>query len=89
MTQGLSPKALLAFLFPLIAAVVTACTSALATGNFDTKEIVVAVTGLGSSALALLGAYIGHPGNVVEPPVGPGSDALMHPDALAKVRNAA
>lgn len=63
-TIGLSPKAILAFAYPLIAALVTAATSALATGNFSTTEIVVAITGLGTSALALLGAYVGKPGNV-------------------------
>ncbi|HUR85638.1 MAG TPA: hypothetical protein VMY78_09855 [Solirubrobacteraceae bacterium] len=77
MTIGLSPKAVLAFAFPLIAAIVTSATSALATGNFDTREIIVAATGLGTSGLALLGAYIGQPGNVHATIDGPGSDELM------------
>jgi hypothetical protein len=63
-TIGLSPKAVLAFLFPLIAAIITSATSALATGHFDTTQIVIAVTGLGSSAIALLGAYLGQPGEI-------------------------
>lgn len=67
-TIGLSPKAVLAFFYPLIAALVTAATSALATGNVSTTEIVVAITGLGTSALALLGAYVGKPGTVKPSP---------------------
>jgi hypothetical protein len=63
-TIGLSPKAVLAFFFPLIAAAITAATSALATGHFDTTQIVIAATGLGTSAVALLGAYVGQPGEL-------------------------
>lgn len=58
---GLSPKAVLAFLFPLIAAVGTAAVSWIASGAFSTTDIKTAAGGLVLSGLALLGAYLGEP----------------------------
>lgn len=85
MTFGISPKAVLAFLFPLVAALVTSALTALATGHFDTTAIVVALTGLGSSGLALFGAWLGKPGNVQSVLEGPGSDELLSPEAMAQI----
>lgn len=68
-TLGISPKAVLAFLFPLLSAVVAAGVSWLNSGEFNASEIILAVGGLAYSALALLGAYVGKPGNVVNEPV--------------------
>jgi hypothetical protein len=64
-TLGISPKAILAFLFPLVAALATALASWIATGNLSTIEIKTAAGGLIASGLALLGAYVGKPGRVV------------------------
>ncbi len=64
MTVGLSPKALLAFLLPLLAAVGGALSSWIVTGDFNNAEIRTAAGGLVSSGLALLGAYVGQPGPV-------------------------
>jgi hypothetical protein len=64
-TLGLSPKAVLAFCYPLIATVAASVGSWIVTGNLSTSEIRVALAGLAASGLALLGAYVGRPGNVV------------------------
>ena len=63
-TNGLSPKAVLAFFYPAIGSVVSAVSSWIVTGNFNDSEIRVAVAGLGASGLALLGAYVGKPGDI-------------------------
>lgn len=63
-TNGLSPKAILAFLYPAIGSIVSAVGSWIVTGDFNASEIRVSVAGLGASGLALLGAYIGRPGDV-------------------------
>src|SRR4051794_58970 len=64
-TVGFSPKAVLAFLFPLIAAIVAAAVDWIMSGQFDTTTIRTAAAGLGASALALLGAWLGAPGSVI------------------------
>lgn len=61
----ISPKAVLAFLFPAIAAVVASGADWVASGQFDVTTVRTAVAGLGASLLALLGAYVGRPGDVV------------------------
>ncbi len=86
MTIGLSPKALLAFLFPLIAAVAGAVSSWVVTGTFDDAEIRTAVGGLVTSGLALLGAYVGQPGPVATVDE-KGSDERFGAEALAKLGN--
>jgi hypothetical protein len=63
-TIGISPKAVLAFLFPAILTVGGVATSWVQTGNLDTGELRLAVGGLIASGLSLLGAYIGTPGKV-------------------------
>lgn len=85
MTIGLSPKAVLAFLFPLIAAVGGSLVSWIATGDFNDAEIRAALGGLVTSGLALLGAYIGQPGNVQATVDGFGSDELLDPSVLAEI----
>jgi hypothetical protein len=66
-TLGISPKAILAFLFPLVASVVAALVNWTVTGHFDTDSVRLTLGGLGTSALAALGAYLGKPGIVVAP----------------------
>lgn len=66
-TNGLSPKAVLAFLYPAIGSIVSAVSSWIITGNFNDSEIRVAIAGLGASGLALLGAYVGKPGDIDVP----------------------
>jgi hypothetical protein len=63
-TIGISPKAVLAFFFPFIGAVVGAAADWIVSGQFDTTTIRTALAGLGAAGLALLGAYVGKPGNV-------------------------
>jgi hypothetical protein len=84
MTHGLSPKAVLAFLFPAIATVAGVLIASIATGALDAGELRMALAGLASSALAALGAWIGQPGNVTQR-IGPASDdllAALAPDEL-------
>jgi hypothetical protein len=65
-TLGLSPKAVLAFLFPVIAATATSLVAWIAGGEvFDVEPIKVALGGLVASGLAALGAFAGKPGIVV------------------------
>ncbi len=85
MTIGLSPKAVLAFAFPLIASIGGALVSWIATGDFNTAEIRTALGGLITSGLALLGAYIGQPGNVQTTSHGFSSDELMAPGTIEKL----
>jgi hypothetical protein len=63
-TVGLSPKAVLAFCFPLVGAVIAAATDWIITGQFEVTAIRIALAGLGTSGLPLLGAYVGRPGTV-------------------------
>lgn len=71
-----SPKAVLAFLFPLIAAIGVSVANWIATGEFDANSVRLAAGGAVTACLAALGAYVGRPGDVV-PNVGAGSDALL------------
>lgn len=63
-TIGLSPKAVLAFLLPLIAAFGGTVSTWITSGTFNAAEIKTAVAGLIASGLALLGAYLAPPGEV-------------------------
>lgn len=65
-TQGLSPKAILAFLFPFLSALAVSVISWIATGDFSDNEIRTALGGLVASALAAVGAYVGKPGDVAD-----------------------
>lgn len=66
-TNGISPKAVLAFLYPAIAALGTALASWIASGNFNKAEVLTAVGGVILSGVAALGAYIGKPGDIDVP----------------------
>lgn len=68
-TIGLSPKAVLAFFFPFISTCVGVLVTWIVDGTFDGTALKVAIAGVLTSALALLGAYVGRPG-VVETPTG-------------------
>lgn len=80
-TIGISPKAVLAFVFPLVAAVVGSLSSWAigGFGAFDTTSVVIAATGLGASGVALLGAYVGKPGNVTPITPAPAQDVADRP----------
>lgn len=87
-TLGISPKAVLAFLFPLVVALGVAVANWIVTGSFDADSVRAALAGLVTSGLALLGAYVGKPGNVAgvkaegeeAVPEWPGGEASVHPD---------
>lgn len=64
-TKGTSPKAILAFFYPLIAGVVAVIAEWVATGTFDTLELRTTIASFLLSGLAGLGAYVGAPGEVV------------------------
>lgn len=76
-TQGLSPKAVLAAALPAVTTLVGLLISWVVTGDVDRTALVAALTGVAASLLAGLGAYLGAPGDVVSPPVGPSSDELL------------
>lgn len=63
-TIGLSPKAVLAFLFPLIAAAGATVASWIVSGQFDLTEIRTAAGGVVLAGVALVGAWVGRPGEV-------------------------
>lgn len=75
-TLGLSPKAVLAFVYPFIATSAGVAVTWITTGEFNEQELRVGVAGLVASGLALLGAYVGRPGDVVVD-VGESSDDLV------------
>ena len=86
-TLGLSPKAILAFAFPLITAIAAALASYIVTGNFSDSEIRTALGGLVTSGLALLGAYVGKPGTIGHLDVAPETPDVVdlpdgHPGAV-------
>lgn len=66
-TVGLSPKAVLAFLFPTVASVAGVLSTYVGTGTVDTATLRVAGVGLIAAAVAALGAAIGQPGKVELP----------------------
>jgi hypothetical protein len=79
-TQGVSPKAILAAALPAIATLIGVLGGWAASGEFDRPETVAAVTGLATSVLAFVGAYIGVPGTVSNVSAGPPSDDLLMAD---------
>lgn len=68
LTEGISPKAVLAFLFPLIAAVGASAASWVISGDLNVTELRVAAGGFLLSSLSALGAWLGRPGTVTERP---------------------
>ena len=86
MTVGLSPKALLAFVFPALSTLVLLVVHSLVTGEWNRTETVQAVIGLTSSVLSFIGAWLGNPGVVVKPSAnGPTSDSLLEGEARKQV----
>jgi hypothetical protein len=67
-TIVISPKAVLAFAYPLIATIAATVASWIVSGDFNTAEIQLSVAGLITSASAALGAAVGKPGRVQEVP---------------------
>jgi hypothetical protein len=63
-TKGTSPKAILAFFFPLISGIVAVVAEWVATGKFDQLELRTTIASFLASCLAGLGAYVGAPGEV-------------------------
>ncbi len=81
-TLGISPKAILALLFPLVAALGAALASWALTGNFNDAEVRTAISGAILSVVSGLGAYIGAPGNVVANTGNDSSDPATPPGMI-------
>ena len=76
-TIGVSPKAIGALVFPLVAAAGAAIASWIVSGEFNDSEIRAAASGVVLALVAFVGAYVRDPGNVVpaepvDPVVPPG-----------------
>lgn len=65
-TNGLSPKAALAFLLPAIGTLVLAIIDQALSPDLD-PTLKVAIVGLVNALLAFAGAYAGKPGVIVDP----------------------
>ena len=78
-TDGLSPKAVLAFLMPLVVTLSATLVSWIVTGSFNEAEFRTAIGGAVASVLAGVGAYTAHPGTVQVTHVTP-SDSLLPDD---------
>lgn len=62
---GLTPKVILAALFPAIGSLIFAIISSVFTGHIDTVQIQAIVGGGATSVLALIGGWLGVPGQVI------------------------
>lgn len=69
-TKGISPKAILAFVFPAVATIGGVLVSWIATGELNESETRVALAGLAASVIAAAGAWVAGPGEVVMRPDG-------------------
>lgn len=67
-TSGISPKAVLAFLFPAVATAAGVLADWIVTGDLDVATLRAAAAGVVLSAVAALGAYLGRPGTVTDDP---------------------
>lgn len=76
-TEGLSPKAVLAGVIPALGTVAAVLVQWAVTGEYDRAELVTSLVGLSSAGLAALSAYLAAPGAVKERVVGPASDDLL------------
>jgi hypothetical protein len=65
-TVGISPKAILAVLFPFIGTIVLVLLEQYVVGDMD-PTLKVAIVGAVDALLAYLGAYVGKPGEVRVP----------------------
>lgn len=66
-TLGVSPKAVLAFFYPLIASIGIAVGAWIHDGGtLDWAQVRIAAAGLVLSAIAALGAYVGKPGAITK-----------------------
>lgn len=77
-TIGISPKALLALVVPLVATVFAVLVQWVATGDLSRAELATALSGFGAAVTAFLGAYAGSPGNVAT--ADPVDAPDLHPD---------
>lgn len=82
-TLGISPKAVLAFLFPLISATAVAVGNWISVGSFDTDSVKAVLAGLVLSGVSALGAWLGKPGTVV--PAGVAVPALQAEDDFTPI----
>lgn len=64
-TLKVSPKAILAFVFPLVSAVAASLIVWITDGSWDWTNTRLALAGLVAGGIASLGAYLGKPGQVV------------------------
>jgi hypothetical protein len=80
---NLSPKALMAFLFPFLSTLVGVGVTWIVTGAFDGQEVREGAAGLLASGLALAGAYVAPPAQTA--PAG----TVAVPDGKPEARDAA
>jgi hypothetical protein len=73
-TLGISPKAILAAVFPMVGTAVMTLLHQTLDPNLD-PTLVAGIVGVVDALLALAGAYLGNPGTVV--PVAPDSSEVM------------
>lgn len=85
-TLGLSPKTILAFLFPTLTTLGAVAVTYISTGELDSDALRLAAAGLVASVLAAAGAYIGKPGSVLVPSPGVASDDLLSKKAKARIK---
>lgn len=78
-TLGISPKAVLAFIWPTIVTVAGVIASWIVSGNLDTGELRGAAAGLLLAAVAAGGAALGSTGRVRLPRRVPSSSSGTHP----------
>jgi hypothetical protein len=67
-TVGLSPKAILAAVYPTLGGLVAILVQWIATGTLDRAELATAVGAVLAALLAFAGAYRGKPGEVQPSP---------------------
>lgn len=64
-TNGISPKAIAALVWPVAVAAAAAVASWVVSGDFNDTEIRTAVAGAITAVVAFIGAYVSDPGDVV------------------------
>lgn len=64
-TVGVSPKAIGALVYPIVATFLTTVMSAIVSGNFNKAEFIIAAVGAGGAVLSAIGAYVSKPGVVI------------------------
>lgn len=85
-TNGISPKALLAAVVPTLGGVVAVVVQWIATGVFDRAELATACGTVLAASLAFIGAWAGSPGDVTVPDTGVPSDDRLERSVIDRLR---